>query len=689
MVLGFVRVILLGLLIYGIAGVKFSKGRGFDYSNIKPSAVGVILLMIICLFSAIPANAENSFPPKELLHELKVKLIEKEKPDCAPNCAVSPRMKIVIDKHKLKIAMEVHSLYKSLAIPLPGKAKHWLPETVLLNGNPVSSMYRDPGTGYLWVRVPKGIHTIKLAGILPFRSTVQIPFSLKPNYVDVKADGWNVDGLHSNGVVDNQLQFTRISTKKNKTETFEADLLPQFVEVTRTFHLGLTWKIETFAQRKTPLGAAVVLQIPLLKGESVTSDIPVKNGKIHLNLGPKQTRAHWVSSLEKTDRLILKAADTLDWAEIWKVNVGTMWHSDIKGIPVIHHQNPEGRWFPEFRPWPGEEVIIDITRPKGVKGQTYTIENTVLELSPGRRITNAQLELNIRSSRGSSHSIILPPDSKLQNLIINNKSQPINQDGNKVILPLVPGAQKIKLVWRTSKNISFKWKASEVDIGIPSVDSYTFVKMPQNRWILFCSGPYVGPAVLFWSSVFVLLLLSLALGRLKITPLKSYHWFLLGLGLTQASLLAVLPVAFWLIVLGLRMKNGKKFSDTAFNFIQIILPALTFLAIVALFYGIQNGLLGYPNMQIAGNGSYDHFLKWYQDISDNTLPQPVVFSLSMTVYRVLILAWALWIAFAVIKWLRWGWECYSTDGLWRKVKFEGFRKPGKKDDQVTLDLPDK
>ncbi|MCD4741108.1 MAG: hypothetical protein K8R67_01310, partial [Desulfobacteraceae bacterium] len=160
MVLGFVRVILLGLLIYGIAGVKFSKGRGFDYSNIKPSAVGVILLMIICLFSAIPANAENSFPPKELLHELKVKLIEKEKPDCAPNCAVSPRMKIVIDKHKLKIAMEVHSLYKSLAIPLPGKAKQWLPETVLLNGDPVSSMYRDPDTGYLWVRVPRGIHTI-------------------------------------------------------------------------------------------------------------------------------------------------------------------------------------------------------------------------------------------------------------------------------------------------------------------------------------------------------------------------------------------------------------------------------------------------------------------------------------------------------------------------------------------------
>ncbi|MCK5100935.1 MAG: hypothetical protein KAR45_22690, partial [Desulfobacteraceae bacterium] len=352
--------------------------------------------------------------------------------------------------------------------------------------------------------------------------TVQIPFPLKPHYVDIKADDWNVDGLHENGVIDNQLQFTRISTEKNKTETFESGLLPQFVEITRVFHLGLTWNIETFVQRKTPAGAAIVLQIPLLKGESVTSDIPVKDGKILLNLGPKQTRAGWISSIAKRDQLFLKAADTLDWTEIWKVNVGTMWHSDIQGIPVIHHQSQEGRWFPEFRPWPGEELVINISRPKGVKGQTYTIENSVLKLSPGKRITNAELELSIRSSRGSRHAIILPPDSKLQSLTINDKFQPLSQDGDKVILPLVPGLQRIKLAWRTSKNISFKWKASKVDIGIDSVDSYTYVKMPQNRWILFCSGPYVGPAVLFWSSVLVLIFLSFGLGRLKITPLKSY-----------------------------------------------------------------------------------------------------------------------------------------------------------------------
>lgn len=708
MLLGFIRVILLGLLIYGVSGVKFSKQGGFDCSNLKTNlkiglkpglktnlkdslktgintgGLGIILLMFICLFTAIPANADSSFPSDKLLNELKLKLIENKKPDCAPDCAVSPRMKIDINSESLSIAMEVHTLYNNIAVPLPGKAMHWLPASVLIDGKSVSSLYRDPETGFFWVRLSKGIHTIKLAGILPLRNSVQLDFLLKPNHADIAINGWSVDGLQTNGVVDNQLLFTRKNIKKSESKAFEAALLPSFVEITRIFHLGLTWKIETFVQRKTPARSAVVIQFPLIKGESVISDFPVKNGKVEITLAPKQKQARWVSSLEKSDELLLKAAETLHFSEIWKLNIGTMWHSKIKGIPVIHHQNSNGKWFPEFRPWPNEKISVKLSRPKGVEGQTYTIQRSVLELSPGKRITNAQLNLIIESSRGDQHTILLPKESKLQQLLINNKSQPVNQNDDRVTFPIVPGRQNIKLLFRTPNNTGFVWKTPQIDLKLASVNSYTFVKMPVSRWILFCTGPSVGPAVLFWSSLFVLILVSFGLGKLKITPLKGYHWFFLGLGLTQASILTLLPVVVWLIALGLRAKNGKDLSDSAFDFVQVILPVLTAIAITVLFYGIQNGLLRVPDMQISGNGSYDHHLKWYQDISDNTLPQPVIFSLPMTLYRVLILAWAMWIAFALIKWLRWGWECYSSDGLWRKINFKRKRKPVKDESPLKM-----
>jgi hypothetical protein len=98
------------------------------------------------------------------------------------------------------------------------------------------------------------------------------------------------------------------------------------------------------------------------------------------------------------------------------------------------------------------------------------------------------------------------------------------------------------------------------------------------------------------------------------------------------------------------------------------LVGLTIVAVLALFYAIRQGLLGHPDMQIAGNGSTSMLLRWYQDRTDTTLPQAWVFSAPLIVYRLLMLAWALWLAFALLRWLRWGWECVSTNGLWRRIR---------------------
>jgi hypothetical protein len=98
------------------------------------------------------------------------------------------------------------------------------------------------------------------------------------------------------------------------------------------------------------------------------------------------------------------------------------------------------------------------------------------------------------------------------------------------------------------------------------------------------------------------------------------------------------------------------------------LAFLTFFALGALFFAVQEGLMGYPEMRVAGNGSSSHLLRWYQDRTGPVLPQSWVFSLPLFAYRFAMLAWALWLAFALIRWLRWGWECFSTNGLWRKME---------------------
>ena len=84
--------------------------------------------------------------------------------------------------------------------------------------------------------------------------------------------------------------------------------------------------------------------------------------------------------------------------------------------------------------------------------------------------------------------------------------------------------------------------------------------------------------------------------------------------------------------------------------------------------GRLQGLLGAPEMQIAGNDSNAYQLNWYQDRSAGPLPTAWVISAPILLYRGLMLAWSLWLAYALLRWLGWAWECFSADGLWRPLR---------------------
>jgi hypothetical protein len=72
-------------------------------------------------------------------------------------------------------------------------------------------------------------------------------------------------------------------------------------------------------------------------------------------------------------------------------------------------------------------------------------------------------------------------------------------------------------------------------------------------------------------------------------------------------------------------------------------------------------------MQVTGNQSSAFLLNWYQDRSLSTLPTATVISVPLMVYRLLMLAWALWLAVSLLNWLKWSWGCFSRNGLWNKA----------------------
>jgi len=88
-------------------------------------------------------------------------------------------------------------------------------------------------------------------------------------------------------------------------------------------------------------------------------------------------------------------------------------------------------------------------------------------------------------------------------------------------------------------------------------------------------------------------------------------------------------------------------------------------AVLCLVSAIPQGLLGQPDMHVTGNGSYATTLRWFADRSSDALPGASAVSVPLWVYKVLMLAWAIWLANALIGWLRQAFAAWTRDGYWR------------------------
>ena len=682
MVLNFLRILLVGFLAWLFVDWARNRLRTTGSSGASSAATAAaVVMMVVAGFGGMRDAMAGDYPSSELLEELEQRLIEP--PECLPQCADIAHMRLDILDDNFSIFMRVDAAQESAA-PVPVGAL--VAVSAWIDGEP-SPLLR--AGGQRWMQIPAGKHELEIIGRMPDQRQLSLALPLLPHKLEVSAKGWTVDGVSPQGIPNKQLLLSRVA----KADAQESDnkltprVLPPFIRVERTLRLGMEWSVETHVTRLSPTGVPVSIQIPLLPGESVVSEgFPVKDNSVLVTLSPGARGTSWTSRLVQSEKITLKASQSSGWIERWKVDVSPIWHVTSEGIAPAHHQQ-QGNWLPQYLPWPGDEVILNITRPEGVPGSLLTVVGSNMTVSPGKRATDTLLSLKVRASQGGRYEMTLPQQAQLQSVIIDGRSQPIRQEERKVSLPLHPGEQQYVLKWREPTGINTGWKTPQVDLGQPSVNTRIKVKLAGDRWTLFAFGPTLGPAVLFWGELLVLIAIAIVLGRLKQwTPLGTGSWFLLGIGLTQVSPASALLVVGALLALGYRKQidtTGMKY----FNLLQIALALLVIVGASSLLWAVQQGLLGVPRMQIAGNGSTASELNWYQDRSDALLPQASIISLPLTVYRWLMLAWALWLALSVLKWSQWAWGAFTHGESWRHVKLKLPRlnsKPKAKQDDSKM-----
>jgi hypothetical protein len=629
-------------------------------------AVVAVVVAAALLASAPAAHAQPPAPDPTALAELEARILAA--PACRPRCVTVADASVQARAGRLQVSATVHAADAS-SWPIPGPAATWAPSSVTIGGQPAA--VARLGDGHLHVRVPPGQHRIEVDGPLPGGDALTLTWGLRPQRLSFAGDGWSFEGRRADGSADAFVQLTR-TVRDGAAEVQRADELAPWVEVERFVDLGVPWRVQTTVRRLGPTAQPLALRVPLLDGEAVNdADYEGEGGERLVTFGRGAEVASWTSTLATAEAIALRAPEGVPWVESWKIRCSPVFQCTFDGPPPVAHA-PFGSWEPRFRPWPGEQVTIAVSRPAGADGVTTTIDTAKHTIEPGRRQVGGLLELTIRTTRGGTQVLTLPEGARLTTASVGGRPQPLQlRDDRTLHVPLQPGVQRIAIAYVQDTATGAWFRAPEIDLGGPAVDVRVEVAAPDERWIVLLSGPGWGPTPLYIVYLILVMVGATILARLPGTPLAWWQWALLGVGMTQVPPFVPLVVAGWLFALAWRGRRPIA-EPAVFNLVQVLLVAYTLVALGCLYAAVHAGLLFDPDMQITGNGSTNWRMLWYVDRIDGALPRPAVLSLPLWVWRVVMLLWALWLAASLIGWLRRGFTALGTGGFVKAMALEAY-----------------
>ena len=604
------------------------------------------------------------WPSSEQLAQLRQRV--NPAPSCLPQCAGVARAWLSASGARVALRLEVHT-QAAVAVPLPGQGTNWQPSRVLLDGQPLAALRRD-AQGQLWASLPAGVSQLALEAEVGNASSVDIALPLPLRELRTELTGWVLSGLDARGLPGAALSLAREAQTGAKAEDSgtQRDALPPLVRVERHLRLGLEWTVQTRIERLSSSRAPLTVRFRLLPGERVTdSAVQVQDGIASVPFGAEGERLI-ESALAVQPQLQLEASREAQQLELWTLATSGQWHVGLAGIPPVARQ-VDGRWAPQWQPWPGEKVQLSIAKPAGLSGQTLTLDRVNTTVQPGQRATDVQASLSLRASLGGEHVLSLPAGSELLGLSLNGQNLPLQAQGGRVALPLTPGSHQVNLSWRQAEGMGtwLQTPALGLGQGLQGVNDRLTLQVPQDRVVLLAGGPRLGPAVLLWGVLIVALAAAALLHRLPNWPLGIVGGSLLAIGLAPASLEGLALVLGWFLLLRQRPQMAPHLGRGAHNALQLLIALWTVLALFVLLNALRVGLLGYPELLIAGNGSSARELHWYTDRVASETHTAWVISAPLWLYRVLMLAWALWLANALMGHVRWAWAQFGDGTLWR------------------------
>ena len=652
-------VLLLGWLVWQLSKTVIASLR----TRVPLSAAA---LLIGGLIVATPTFAQT-YPPNDMLDQLRQRLTEA--PKCAPTCAAIADAQITANSDAIVVALDVQAV-ETLAVPLPQADTASSLKSIKVDGALNEGVTRHDD-GSLWLAVNRGVHRVELE-YTAFADRASLKFPLRPGRAQLVSTAWEGSGINEDRLLGDTVNLTRVRTGANDKIAAGAQQFPAYVRVIRHVTLGLQWSVDSTVQRVAPEHGGITVAVPILQGEHVVSaGARLDGNRVLATIADGSDGSSWGSTFDKVDAFTLTAPPLTERAEVWRIVVSPTWHAEFSGVPesvVVDGVTDEAeredyREF-QFAPLPGETLTVKVTRPAAVKGETRAVDSVNVVSELGQHAATHTLDVVTRASQGGEQTITVPNDAELLGVQRDNQTLNVRLQDGKLSLPVIPGPHRFQIRFRQTSDFGAVVRSPNIDVGLPAANVHVALTLPADRWLLATWGPRVGPAVLYWGELLVMILVAFALSRTRRTSLKFQQWLLLGFGFSTFSWTALVVVVAWLFAFDWRARTTVA-TNRLFNLAQFALAILTVAAMLCLVSAIPQGLLGQPDMHVTGYGSTAHALHWFVDRSQGELPTVHAFSAPLWVYKVLMLVWALWLANALIGWLRAAFAAWTTNGYWR------------------------
>lgn len=585
-------------------------------------------------------------------------------PSCAPQCAAVIKAQGLVEGRTLTVRLVVDVSYRSGV---------WLPE---IEGGYLNAVQTDQRKGVMdgsEVLVEEGVHTIEAQYVL---TQPQAVLSFKQHPLSLTAAGTQWDIQATQG----QWTLTRSTTQSSDVRTSEeeqdqriSDIPRVDLRVLRRVHLGQDVSMQTTVTRLGKLGEGKSF-VPLMQGERGVQEHQLQDhGRWVIVWKEGQRSFTYESRLDVQHHLVLQAMSANEGSETWHITHGPTWSLGKGNVPRSFVSPKEHTFFPK----PKETLILPLSKPQFSKGHVIRVQKVDVRTARGEKISTHQLHFDAFATQGAQLQLTLPAESQLKHVLIDQVPVALPFANSRLTVPLGTGMHQVQVEWTTLSQKTLD-RIPTFSFDQPVSNIQWRVDYP-DRWVVWTHGERWGMSIMYWPYLVILLFLAWIASKMPWLGLSMWQALLLTLGLSLLATWALLLVAGWLALIHRRERMTQLPTQRhAFNNVQILLAFLTLLTVGVVFVQVTQGLMGAsPNMFMRAPVGLDLFA-WFNPSSSGLIQSPTIVSFDMWVYRILICAWALWMAKWLTQALQRALKAWTHLGHWMS---EDLSSPHPKDEQ--------